>query len=1223
MKKGVFQRFCKCGLGFALSAAMAVTAVPFPGVLAAGEYVLADEMARAGKSSILVEMERGLVADFTGTTFNGDNAVTVTQDMNLFQDNFRAANAIKISVKFKLASDAAEFTGLIDILNSKNNKESLSLIVNKNGRVYLMTGSYANGSNVAHTFSSVADGKFHALDVTVTKDNVTFELDGAKSVVEVRNEQGRPTKDFLTALFGGTASGFTDWRGNVDAVTVGGFHENTYQNSAEWKGLKGEIQQVSVGKCVLSVPTGDAFYDAMFGVEVNDNSWLFGGGAETQGRFAEIGGLRNYIGHFEEYVRSTKATSNTTGRQRCTVNAGIAGRDAAGFAEALPGLIERSRPKAVAYLVGPEDYAAGADGIGTFKESVRSILNEALAMKENKGCAVLQLPHAVKDQAAAANAALYAKAAKEVYQQVAGEDSSKAERMVMVDHLSQTDNDDFKNHKLTEEGLLNAEGQYEIAKQLSQATYGSLDGFPAISGNWTVQEQPETYLTAMPEVTAYGNLLGVTMPEAQADAEWKYVLTVDGTDITGTASGSSFVIPSLPAGAAYRLVVRTKDERTQYAPVEGRLTDGEKGTAPQAKGEIQKEIRAKVEDKSKPLTWVFMGDSITHSAVHTHGYDGIAQLFEKYVKEDLRRTEDIVVNTAVSGGTVPNSMDYIEERMSKYKPDIVSVMLGTNDARNRDGRNEKANFKENLKSLAVKIREVNPEAIIIFRSPTQGVGNWILDPVMITAMKEAAEEAGNILYIDQYEEWKEAFAAYPYLSKSDYYLGDNAVHPGAEGHVWMTEKFIRECGLDMNTKIADFSYVLPYAAETGEAVPELVIGEEGDSVTVSRTALQKQFTGGNIGDVKLVLTDEAGRIYEKQGTLSDDTVTVDGLPGGIYTGTAVLNIKGNTARKVTLAEQELVLEQAGEMNREEVWQAAELILAIGTVDAGEACGARIQAAQAAYRKLTQGQKESFSQSLKDQLENAKTRYQKLRQEETDRKAADGAVALINKIGEVHFDSASKAKIEEAEAAYGRLTEAQKALVDGAAVRKLTEARKRYDSLEQADRDQGANRQEEVKAFTAGNYKYQVTDASARTVEVTGSVKKKAAIAIPGEVTFGGKTYTVTSIGTGAFKNDKKVTKLTVGKNVQTIGSGAFSGCAKLKTASLNSAKLTAIGKKAFFNCKALKKLTIKSKKLKSAGSSAFKGIYKKAVIKVPASKVKAYKKLLNKKGQSKTVKITK
>lgn len=112
-----------------------------------------------------------------------------------------------------------------------------------------------------------------------------------------------------------------------------------------------------------------------------------------------------------------------------------------------------------------------------------------------------------------------------------------------------------------------------------------------------------------------------------------------------------------------------------------------------------------------------------------------------------------------------------------------------------------------------------------------------------------------------------------------------------------------------------------------------------------------------------MLTDEAGRIYEKQGTLSDDTVTVDGLPGGIYTGTAVLNIKGNTARKVTLAEQELVLEQAGEMNREEVWQAAELILAIGTVDAGEACGARIQAAQAAYRKLTQGQKESFSQSL--------------------------------------------------------------------------------------------------------------------------------------------------------------------------------------------------------------------------------------------------------------------
>ena len=49
----------------------------------------------------------------------------------------------------------------------------------------------------------------------------------------------------------------------------------------------------------------------------------------------------------------------------------------------------------------------------------------------------------------------------------------------------------------------------------------------------------------------------------------------------------------------------------------------------------------------------------------------------------------------------------------------------------------------------------------------------------------------------------------------------------------------------------------------------------------------------------------------------------------------------------------------------------------------------------------------------------------------------------------------------------------------------------------------------------------------------------------------------------------------------------------------------------------------KSKKLKTVGSRTFKGIYKKAVIRVPSAKYKAYKKLLNGKGLSKSAKIKK
>lgn len=92
---------------------------------------------------------------------------------------------------------------------------------------------------------------------------------------------------------------------------------------------------------------------------------------------------------------------------------------------------------------------------------------------------------------------------------------------------------------------------------------------------------------------------------------------------------------------------------------------------------------------------------------------------------------------------------------------------------------------------------------------------------------------------------------------------------------------------------------------------------------------------------------------------------------------------------------------------------------------------------------------------------------------------------------------------------------------------------------------------------------------------------------------------VTSIANKAFKGDKKLKKVVIGKNVQVIG------------------------KRAFEKAKNLRSITIKSVSLKKVGRSAFKGIHAKAKIKVPAKKLKAYKRLLKKKGQKSSVKIIK
>jgi endoglucanase len=126
--------------------------------------------------------------------------------------------------------------------------------------------------------------------------------------------------------------------------------------------------------------------------------------------------------------------------------------------------------------------------------------------------------------------------------------------------------------------------------------------------------------------------------------------------------------------------------------------------------------------------------------------------------------------------------------------------------------------------------------------------------------------------------------------------------------------------------------------------------------------------------------------------------------------------------------------------------------------------------------------------------------------------------------------------------------------------------------------------------------YKVTSAaSAKTHTVTymgtTSASKKS-ITIPESVKINGVTYKVTAIAANALKGNTKVTSVTIGKNVKTIGKNAFSGCRNLKTVTFQSgSKLTKIGAKAFYKCTSLKKISIPSK-VKTIDTKAFYGCAK-------------------------------
>lgn len=150
------------------------------------------------------------------------------------------------------------------------------------------------------------------------------------------------------------------------------------------------------------------------------------------------------------------------------------------------------------------------------------------------------------------------------------------------------------------------------------------------------------------------------------------------------------------------------------------------------------------------------------------------------------------------------------------------------------------------------------------------------------------------------------------------------------------------------------------------------------------------------------------------------------------------------------------------------------------------------------------------------------------------------------------------------------------------------------------------KQDPVKAgkiYTVKKIKYKVTaNGKKKTVQATGVTDKKMkSLTIPAAVTIQGQKYKVTAIKASAFRNMKKLTKVVIGKNVNKVGGNAFSGCKKLKNIVIQS----------------------KAWKKNSLGKKAFYKIAAKPKFKVPAKKLKAYKKYIKKSKVAKKAKITK
>ncbi|MBQ7179208.1 MAG: SGNH/GDSL hydrolase family protein [Victivallales bacterium] len=198
--------------------------------------------------------------------------------------------------------------------------------------------------------------------------------------------------------------------------------------------------------------------------------------------------------------------------------------------------------------------------------------------------------------------------------------------------------------------------------------------------------------------------------------------------------------------------------------------------------------------ESTPWCWLFYGDSITHGAKHTHGWRDFTEIFAERLRWELSLKQDVVINTGISENSTVDLLRDYEWRVRHWRPNVVFVLIGTNDIVKLDNIGL---FQDNLNRLLELLQE--EKAIPILQTyPTiqyiQDNAGYVKRyeemPAYNQAIRDIAQKNG-ILLIDHDRHWQEC-ASDPDILAS--WLGE-PIHPGALGHLEMAKTIFKELGI--------------------------------------------------------------------------------------------------------------------------------------------------------------------------------------------------------------------------------------------------------------------------------------------------------------------------------------------------------------------------------------------------------------------------------------------
>ncbi|MFF3291316.1 GDSL-type esterase/lipase family protein [Streptomyces sp. NPDC003023] len=213
---------------------------------------------------------------------------------------------------------------------------------------------------------------------------------------------------------------------------------------------------------------------------------------------------------------------------------------------------------------------------------------------------------------------------------------------------------------------------------------------------------------------------------------------------------------------------------------------------------------ATILNSDTPATWLFTGDSITHGALHTHGWRSYPEHWTERVRWELGKPKnrDFVIDTGVSGATSADLISEFDRRIRAFSPQVVSVMIGTNDIATAGLDPE--TYRQNLLRLVRSIRTLPGTPPVVLQSPNpvdpaRWPGRVGLDRYA-QVMGEVAEQERTV-FVDHYRHWT-AGGQVPLELLAD------GLHPDEQGHLHLVHKMIRDLRVfDADSKVC--SLVIP------------------------------------------------------------------------------------------------------------------------------------------------------------------------------------------------------------------------------------------------------------------------------------------------------------------------------------------------------------------------------------------------------------------------------